>query len=229
MKHKLAWTLFAVLAVFVSLAASAGHSEDVEKFDLAELADGETRIFGEGSTQVTATRVGDEIEIELADEDGDEPRKLTCKLGKGSCWVMTVGDSDDTRVLFLGDEGVPGHGSYTFSWSGDAKHLAEIHGHAEANVSIGEGGVFVKRLRAGDGDVLVRRLKEGPGEVRILELSGGSDVSFYECPEGDTTMRLEKDDQGPYFCPKHGSELVERKISGLHEQIRVLVETHAEE
>ena len=102
----------------------------------------------------------------------------------------------------LGDAHVGHAGSFT--WSGD------VHGVHE------DGKVVVVRSLSAD----------GAGLAKIVELSAGSDVSVYECPEGDTTMRLEKDDSGPYFCPKHGGELVERDITDIHRNIRVLVDTH---
>jgi hypothetical protein len=210
MRQKLGWTLGALLLLALPLAVTAGHDNhfvstgdaDLEKFDLSELADGETRIFGEGEDRVTATRNGDRITLELPERDGDKPRMIDCTVGKGSCYVMTMGEGKG-QVLFLGDAAHVGHAG-SFSWSGD------VHGVHE------DGKVVVVRSLSAD----------GAGLSKIVELSAGSDVSIYECPEGDTTMRLEKDDSGPYFCPKHGGELVERDITEIHRNIRVLMDAH---
>jgi len=213
MRQKLGWILAALLLLALPPFAAARHDNTfvttgdagVEKFDLSGLADGETRVFGEGEERVTATRDGDRITLQFSERDGDAPRKIDCTVGKGSCYVMTVGDEGQGRVLFLGDAAHVGHGSRSFSWTGD------LHG-------VGDG--------EGDGEVVIVRTLSGhaPGGARIMELSGGSDVSIYECPEGDTTMRLEKDDSGPYFCPKHGVELVEREVSDIHRNVRVLMD-----
>lgn len=210
MRPKLGWTLVLGLTLAVAAAAVAGsdntfvfspHGKHLERIDLSDLADGETRTFGEGDLQVTATRRGDIIEIEYP--AGDRSRTLECVLGEGSCYVM-VSDDDSARAFIV---------------SVAQEHAGHGLAHAEAALS----------WTSDDGEVHVipedadfHFFAEGEGHA-VMQLSGSSDVSVFECPEGDTTMRLKKDEvAGTYFCPQHNLELEQVEAQHRVHKIKVI-------
>ena len=45
------------------------HQEGAERFDVSDLADGETRVFGTGAKQVSATRTGDIVTLSREEND----------------------------------------------------------------------------------------------------------------------------------------------------------------
>lgn len=102
--------------------------------------------------------------------------------GEGDRQVTATRDGDTVTISF-NDGTTAADEVFVVSLDADA------HGHAHVTWVDADGD---------EGFVTVRK---------IVELSPGSDVLRLECPEGDTTMRLGKDDTGPYFCPKHGLEL----------------------
>ncbi len=186
-------TITAVLALAASIApatvTAAGENVfvrtgggDIETVRLDELADGETRTFGEGEHEVTATREGDRITIRLQRDAAGVAETLDCTVGDDSCRVF-VSDDDGATVFLVGES--------------DGR-IGWVTGPEEGTV------------------------------VRLVELSGAAGVSLYECPEGDTTMRLPEDDSGPYSCPRHGLELKKTRRAGSRHDIQVIVDTEAE-
>jgi hypothetical protein len=71
-----------------------------DSFDLSELADGETKVFGGGDKQITASRRGDTIFIEHSEDGDGRPVSIECEVGQDSCRVMTFGD-DDSKVALM--------------------------------------------------------------------------------------------------------------------------------
>jgi hypothetical protein len=219
--------LIGLLAVTPAAAAGCDHGDcrhgdcarihvDGETINLADLADGETRTFGDGEHQIVATRYGDEVTIEIGDTE--VVKTLTCS-------------PDDECVIILSDEGEAMKLMVkTIDGDADGHHLAkevmvmalgDAEGHEEMNIFVtadgegewiskgdGEANVFI--ATAGDGHHWISKDGEHHGMVRIH-----SDGVVLRCPEGDTTMHLKKgeEDEGPYYCPRHDVELkkVERK------------------
>ena len=163
--------------------------EGLTQFDLSELAEGETRTFGESDHAMTATREGDVVIVTLPGKGG-EPRIMKCTVGKGSCYAYTTGDGSGTKMVFLqkGDGG-------------------EVSKNVEVIVTGDhEAGDFSWVSAGGTGDNCI--LGEG---VQVVRLGEGKLV--LRCPEGDTTMRLDKDEAvGTYYCPQHNLALEEAKI-----------------
>jgi hypothetical protein len=232
MTRRYGWMLaLVVLGAAVALAAAADKIQTrySKTEDLAQMKDGETRTFGEGKAQITASRRGDDIEITLPAEDGKTPRTLTCKAGDQHCFVMAHDELGHGTVMVMRAAG-DGASNEAFSWSGgdggtwtdeSGKTMVlhsdggehEIRIVAEAD---GEPGtVKVIRVDAGDGE---------PGEVKVYAmdgddtegfkmLSGSSDApqmirievkgTMLHCPEGDATLHVEEGDDAVYLCPKH--------------------------
>ena len=66
----LVMALAVVLALPFLISIATAHGEPLEVVELRDLADGETRTFGEGDHAVTATRDGDRVVLNLHGPDG---------------------------------------------------------------------------------------------------------------------------------------------------------------
>jgi hypothetical protein len=71
------------------------------ELNVADLADGETRIVGEGAKQVTVSREGDAITIRRSNpaEDADII-DIVCQAGKDTCKILTI-DEDPEQVVVV--------------------------------------------------------------------------------------------------------------------------------
>jgi len=230
---------------------SRGHAmfigDDGEAFDLSELADGETRVFGTGDKQVTASRDGDTATIYRAATDEKSELEITCLLTKDTCKIATAGDDSDqvfiivekTRECVNGEGDCDhdltdlrlGDGSHTIvirktvecddegncTESEDANACGEAHGYATiqletASAGAGEGVVIV-----GEGDHMLG----GHAKGNVFFISEDSKVSL-RCPEGDTTMRVEKEEaEDVFLCPKHSLPLEKVETKGRVHEIKV--------
>lgn len=116
-----------VAVLLLAGAVSAGNgvwvSDDGNSFDLSDLEDGETKFFGNGDKQITATRNGDTISIDSPGDGDGRSVKIECTAGQDDCRVMTLGENDKKVALMI-KKGHAGH------------HLMSI----DENVVIGENG-----------------------------------------------------------------------------------------
>ncbi|MGD8375846.1 MAG: hypothetical protein PVF68_06880 [Acidobacteriota bacterium] len=200
LRHTMGFGLACLLVIALpAIAGPAGHgrvmtADDAETFDLSDLADGETRYFGSGDGEFQATREGDRVVVRF---DGEEPsREITCTIGQERCLVLTPDAGAGTLILRSdGDED-----SRTISVvRADASGSAVFVGSGEAG-----GGTMTVHI---DGEDPMRWVDADGGATTIVEV-GRSDTVVLRCPEGDTTMTLEKgEDAGPYYCPRHQLEL----------------------
>ena len=90
--------LAAFLLVAAPIAAGDKAAPKVDKVNLADLKDGETRTFGKDDHSITATRKGDEITIRFGGKDG-ETKTMKCSVGKDSCYAMTVDGEGKNKVI----------------------------------------------------------------------------------------------------------------------------------
>jgi len=224
MMRKTVWILGA-RAVALLLAVSPAMSHDHgkhgnmmfggEKVDLSDLADGETRTFGEGEHRVTAQRNGDLITIAVGDTE--MVHDLTCDAAEDNCFVLLSDDDDAVKLMVTKGGESDGHmaqqimvmalgdheqdGDHEMVFSSDDGELIDVmvstHGEGGHWVSKDGSNVNVMVTRAGEGD---------PHGNRILL---HADTNTLRCPEGDTTMRLQEgdEDDGPFYCPKHDIKL----------------------
>jgi hypothetical protein len=223
--------------------------EDGEAFDLSDLADGESRVFGSGDKQVTATRDGDVATITREPSGDESSMEITCHLDRDTCKIMTD-DGDPEKVMIvikkvrecvdgegdcavdvdLMDVGVFGDDAHTITirksincddegnCTEDVSHVGGVHGEGHALIEvnagtgpdgevivIGEGGNWVGAHAAGD----------------MVFISGDDKVSL-RCPEGDTTMRVDKDEAEEIFlCPKHSLPMEKVETKGRVHEIKV--------
>jgi len=224
----LAWAATAAGQVWVSddghahALASGMHAWMIEdgggeRFDLADLADGETRIFGQGDKQITARRNGDEVLLGRPARGDQSEMRVTCRLSSDRCAVVTFDDEPSKVMLIVeksrecvGDDaecedevdilsGVGGPGAHVIvrKVECDGADCREIEDELGGIAGAAERGT-VKVVRAG-----------ASGEIMVVE--SGSRVSL-RCPKGDTTMRVERDEADKtYLCPKHSLPLEKAK------------------
>jgi hypothetical protein len=226
--------------------------EDGDAFDLSDLADGESRVFGTGDKQVTAMRSGDEATI-VRQASGDESAiEITCHLGQDTCKIMTD-DGDPEKVMImiqktrecvdgegdcdahvdLMDVGVFGDNAHTImirktvecddegNCTEDVSHMGDPHGHH------GEGHAVIEMITEGghDGEVIVvgeGGTWTGDHAMGDMVFIASDDKTSLRCPEGDTTMRVEKAEaEDVFLCPKHSVPLEQVKSKGRVHEIKV--------
>lgn len=219
LRRAMGWALAAlVLPALPAVAGGTGHGrtlvmDDAEAFDLSDLADGETRYFGSGDGEFEASRDGDRVVVRFTGEE--HAREITCTMGEERCVVLTGQDGAGTLILRSdGDE--------------DARTISVVRADAGGSavfVGTGEGTTRTMTVHIDGEDPL--RWVDGDGEGTTIVEIGPSDTVVLRCPEGDTTMTLEKGEQGgPYHCPRHQLELerVPRDASKGHHGFVVVVE-----
>ncbi|HEV8336629.1 MAG TPA: hypothetical protein VGR67_09450 [Candidatus Polarisedimenticolia bacterium] len=192
-KASLCAGIAAACLTVLGTASPAKQAAPMEKFDLASLANGETRTFGEGDHAITATRQGAEVVVTYGDDGGR--KTLHCQVGKDSCYAMTLSDEGKAHVVVLDKKSGPDK---------DLTRIVLADGDADENV------VTV----SGDGD-------EEPGihVIRIHDDEG----KILRCPEGDATLTLKdgEEDKGQYLCPRHSLRMELSKEPILIKKIRV--------
>ena len=237
MKWSLLCTLFiaTIGIVLLAVAPAAGKTGDApEKFNLADLANGESRTFGQGDYAITATRHGDEVTFTLQ-RDGTSGGKKTfaCTVGKDHCYVMTRGEDGKGQVVVLSKSDAGKDGKKTVTTrvvaSGDSAGEKKIMVFTPDD---GEEDVIINELEPGmkwvtsqvdvdddSGEVFIHSDGEGMAVVTtdISETEPGVKVirivaeggTVLRCPEGDATLTLKKGEEktGPYFCPKHNLKM----------------------
>jgi hypothetical protein len=235
MRGKLLWGVgIAVIGVSLLLAGSGDKAAGKpQKFNLADLANGESRTFGEGDHAMTATRRGDDIEIAYRTDDGGKAKKQTihCTIGKDSCYAYTIDSDGKSQVVVLDKSGS--------GKDGDSKELTKVvlaadgadrkdimvladEGDDDAHfvMSTSDSGITwvtadgteakagAPGATATATTVVTSDSKTGGSGVHVIKL-GDDDQTLLRCPEGDATLTLKKGEEnsGPYFCPKHNLKM----------------------
>src|SRR5262245_31257377 len=189
----------AALSLSVLVAAPTASKQKLEKVDLSQMKDGETRTLGQGDHVITATRRGDVVTVKFGDEDG-EKRNLKCNIDKDSCYAMTTSGDGAEKVIVVNKSGKAGKDfSPVIVHSGNDDEGNFVFATTEG----GEGAEIIVDA-VGDGMSWVSSDGEGllPGMRMLHKGEGGT---LLQCPEGDATLTLKKGEEssGPYFCPKH--------------------------
>lgn len=222
----------ALAAPFLLSAAVAGHDHG-ETLDLQDLADGETREFGDGDHRVVATREGDAIRLEIG-HDGSVVELARCAGEEEDCKISLIGaageptvaivrvDGDahgsheSMKIVRLGDhdgEGLTGHIAIAGALDGDGNVFFEkLLGEGDADIlveSLGGDGTDVAWVTSdgADANAILERLHAhgGHGEhaPKVLRL-GSSNKTRLRCPEGDASLTVDKDEaDDTFYCPKH--------------------------
>ena len=239
MMRRLAWGLGLVAVGCLLVGADAlagkvvafghGHADEVDAVDLGDLLDGETRIFGAGEDQITATRAGDVVTLSRGASGDHRVIDITCRVPQDSCKVMTFDDDGEERVMIAIEkrrECVNGEGDcedieamMLMDGAIGAKRMMFLHTGEDCAADAGEcvveietldGGPHADHLKLlisdedGDDEGLTWMSAHGPKVFRF----GSSDQLSLRCPEGDTTMSVGKDEADQIFlCPKHSVAL----------------------
>jgi len=219
-------------AVFVS-------DEDAERFDLSELRDGETRVFGSGPRAVTATRSGDSVSLTRASSGDDVSRiDVNCEIESDTCTVLTFPSEPDKVMVAIEKERVCVNGE------GDCDHAfgtVSAMGHVVVDIDC-DGDEDCESIHTMKLDEMLLDEKNNTFTVDVEALAGdegepsrivirrtgvggeGDNVGnqvMLRCSEGDATITVEKDEaEETFLCPKHSTPMV--KVPGHPGGIHVI-------
>lgn len=101
-------------------------NDDAERFDLADLRDGETRTFGSGPGAVTVSRSGDEATItRVGSGDDVSTIDITCRLNDDTCTVLTFPNDPEKVMVAIEKERtcINGAGDCDFALGGGEGHI----------------------------------------------------------------------------------------------------------
>lgn len=218
-----------------------------EGFDLSQLAEGETRVFGSGDRAVTATRRGDVATITRAANGDTEAVDLSCDLGRDKCRIVTSETEPDRVMIIVQKERscVNGEGDCAEvsldaidALPGDGQQImfrkvlrCEDPDHCEESEDISQG---MLRIQGVEGELPDSFMFTSPlggavhsGAAEIILMPRGDSV-LMRCPEGDATLRVKKDEaQEVYLCPKHSQPMqkVEPR-SGVKQRLETEPRSH---
>jgi hypothetical protein len=152
---------------------------DAEAFDLSDLADGETRTFGSGDEQLTATRNGDSVTLDRPARGDEKAITINCELGADSCQVMTFGDDSD-KVSVMITKSRTGHGGGLVTIDED------VIGHGDGTATI-----VIERIGIGGDDPDVRNVwvqAGGPHSHGLVMADGATTHDLSEMFDGETRI-----------------------------------------
>ncbi len=221
-----------VLALPFLISIATAHGDPLEVVELRDLADGETRTFGEGDHAVTATRDGDRVILNLHGDGGEAitiDRSIDCDLSTDDCVVKfgSVGDEGNVFVFEMGngDDDARIERRIEIMTEHGAGHDVVVGAHPRVKVLRIDGdGAFGEDVDIDVHDIMenVRielddlgvHLGDLERSVPLMIVAGDGERAV-RCPEGDTTMTIDEDElDGVYTCPKHGLAL--EKVASPH-------------
>jgi hypothetical protein len=233
-----------IITVTLSVGAEAPDAEKKHKMiiktsdaspvelDLDTLADGESRTFDLDKGRVTATRRGDQIELEIDDGegkvkkmllsgDGDASKVFIARAGKG-CAIATAEGDEAHKMMWVGEGG---------------KAFAIGHAEGEAGTAVDvDGDVFTVHkhrvmIKEAEGHDCHLEGDEGHMEVTVMATEGDEglvdiwlshckDKVSFHCPDDETTLSVDAEKVTPagFACPVCGRSM--EKVE--HHQPRVM-------
>ncbi|MDH3627940.1 MAG: hypothetical protein OEV00_14955 [Acidobacteriota bacterium] len=217
------------------------HEDGAESFDVGDLADGETRVFGAGDKQITATRSGNVVTL-LRNESGDEKKiEILCNVDSDNCSIVTAGDGDSVAIVVQKTRTCHGNKDECgadpaiadfASGEGLARVIIEKHADCEGD-DCDEFEVLVSGEGHGNhffhhenNSVVISPdgaegewVSEDGHDIAIAGPNAiflSADQLVLRCPEGDTTTRIEKDRRHETFlCPQHSVPLEKQKMPSI--------------
>lgn len=214
MKRQRSWLVLAAAGALALGAAAMARDAKVialvdkgEVFDLADLRDGETRVFGEGDRQLTGVREGDEVRITRDARSDAKVLSIRCNVTSDTCQVVTSDDGDQVAVRIE-----------------KTRRCVDGEGDCMTDdidvIALGGGA-------AGHSERTIEIVTEGSATADGLHwvAADGSRVRL-SCPEGDATMWVEQGEAARTFlCPKHSVPLEKGEAGGSR---RIIIERRAE-
>lgn len=199
--------------------------QKMEKVDLSDLRDGETRTIGKGETAIVATRKGDQVTMEFSGHDGGK-KSVKCEIGKSSCYVMTTDGEGKGQVVVVnksGDGGKQIEKIVLQEGDGDESKVMVFAGH-------GDGDPMIVDALPGGMSWVTSSDGKGAKGVKVIKIQGEG-ATVLECPEGDATLTLKKGEEksGPYFCPKHNLKMEAAKLPTFMKKIEVTTDSSDDE
>ena len=156
--------LSALALAGVLMMGTAAMAGDVQKFELEDLADGETRELGDGERQVTATRNGDVVTLNVQGEEG-KAKTITVDLGDGGGGkVMMIEGDGHSKFVMRAHDGHNVHKDvrvFTSNEADDAHNVFVLDGLGEGMSWFAEEGADM--LRCPEGDVTMTLEKDDAG------------------------------------------------------------------
>jgi hypothetical protein len=205
-------------------------SDDGETFNLGDLREGETRTFGEGEKQITATRLGEIVTIDRVAGGDERHLEIKCDVERDTCQVITfeenpqkvmivvkktrecvdgVGDCEATVDVTLDDIDF-GEGAHAIirkvhcDDAGNCQEFEDVH-HSGATVEV--------TADFDDGDhpsIVIMRSDGMDGKVTLV------------CPEGDATIHVaEEQAEDTFLCPQHSVPMEQAAAKKIIRKIRV--------
>jgi hypothetical protein len=211
-----------------------------ETFDLSELSDGETRVFGSGDSQVTAYRDGDRVTLERGASAGEQALEMSCTIGVDTCQVVTFEDDPQRVAIVLRSESRCRAGDDDCDVGNVLAELGEGHSVMVRTLVTcdGEGECAENTVHAGGEPTMIRveTVAEGAAGSDLVVIGeggswvgddaranvimlGGDDSVTLRCPEGDATIRVDAEEADDVFlCPKHSKPMtkVDRPVIQMH-------------
>lgn len=237
----------AALAGQVNMLVVADEGETI---DLSVLNDGETRIFGSGDKQLTAVRDGGVVTISRDAAGADKPLSIQCRLATDVCLVTTdedqervmvkverkrecvsgVGDCEELDVHVVAPHsGVHSEHQVWVEALGDCAGsdcenrtievvVSEDNPGEKEIVIIGEDGE--RHVLVGPGAKRRAFFGEGHGAPHVVHVGDDGHVTL-RCPEGDSTLRVTREEaEETFLCPKH-SKVMEKTEIETHRKVLI--------
>ena len=212
--------------------------ENAERFNLSDLNDGETRIFGAGARAVTVSRSGDEAQISRTSSGDDVSAiDIVCQLDTDNCTVMTFPDDPEKVMVAIEKErvcvngegdcdldfdqmGVHGEAHVIVEIDCDGEDCDELHTMELDELHEGLGTFVVETedvQNQGQQRIMVKRMAPGASGHHGLQRVH-SNRTMLRCTHGDATLTVSLEEADDTFlCPKHSTpmEKVEHGQGGV--------------
>jgi len=187
-------------------------SDDGETFDLSDLLQGQSRAFGEGDKQVTASRDGDIVTINRVASGDEKALEIQCHVDTDTCQVMTF-EEDPEKVMIVVTKT-----RECVNGIGDCEATVDI---SLDRFDIGEGGhAIIRKVKCDDtgnceefedvhvGSAMIEVIAdmEHGNHPNIMVMHAGEMDGKVKlvCPEGDSTVRVDAEQADDTFlCPQH--------------------------
>ena len=200
-----------------------GEGAGAETFKLDDLRDGESRTFQGKTGTITVTRKGDELEVKVDGEDGEQHITVTSGEGEeGRIVVRKVEGGDEPHVIVMRHAGTKDGAVWTGE-DGKTIEITEADGNAvfvgagpHRHVFVGEGGEHATVVGTGEG---------------FSWSTGGTEMLHFRCAEDNVIVGgpKEKLDTLAPVCPVCGKAM--QKLEGAKQrtvQVKVIKEESGE-